>query len=413
MLVIRLYKVLLTLLFPFLVINLVIRKLKRKEIALSILNKLGIYPQKPVVSAIWFHAASVGELKSLYPLLQYYSAQGQQLLITTSTISSYNVFLKMGLEGAIHCFVPLDVPFIVRRFLSYWNPKLAIFTESELWPNLITAIDCPKILLNARISQKSATKWKRFSNTIAYLLAKFDLILAGTKYDKARYEELGAKEVECVGNLKYAAHRLHYNVNELNKVADSLGGRRILVFASTHRGEDRVFLQLAKELGQDYQTLQTIIVPRHPERVGEIESICRSLGLSYTVRSRHKDDWTQEVYIANTIGELGLMYQLADVVVVGGSFEAKGGQNMLEPVKFGKPVIVGPHYENFQELMEELIGEKAIVVAEDAKTLQSQIRELLQDNSSREVLQDNAVAAADRLESNVIDQIIAKLGSYL
>jgi 3-deoxy-D-manno-octulosonic-acid transferase len=413
MLIIRLYKVLLTLLFPFLLLNLAIRKVKRKEIALSILNKLGIYPQQPVASAIWFHAASVGELKSLQPLLQHYSVQGEQVLITTGTISSYNVFLKMGLTGVTHCFLPLDIPFIIRRFLRYWRPKLAIFTESELWPSLLTEIACPKVLLNARISPKSTKKWKRFPSTIAYLLSRFDLILAGTKYDKARCEELGAAEVEYVGNLKYAAQKLYYNAHELNKAADSLGGRRILVFASTHRGEDKIFLQTAKKVEKEYQNLQTIIVPRHPERVGEIESICQNLGLSYTVRSRHKDDWTQAVYIANTIGELGLMYQLADVVIIGGSFEAKGGQNMLEPVKFGKPVIVGPHYENFQELMEELINDKAIVLVKDVNDLQNKITELLQDNLLREELQENAIAVVDRLENNVIDQIIEKLSNYL
>lgn len=338
------------------------RRVRRgKEIEDRLPERFGLGAARPAGPLLWLHAASVGETLSILPLLDALgsAAPGLSFLITTGTVTSATLLgrrLPPALAPRVaHRFVPLDVPHWVGRFLDGWRPDAAAFVESELWPNLIAATArrrIPLVLVNGRMTERSARWWRRSAGFARAVLSPFGLVLAQTEADAARLRSLGAP-AQCWGNLKYAAAPLPFEGAELDRLRGLLAGRPIWLAASTHPGEEAIILAAHRRIAVDHPGLLTIIVPRHPERGADIASLGEPLAVARRAAGQDPTPET-DVLIADTLGELGLFYRLAALAFIGGSLVPHGGQNPLEPVRLGCPVLLGPHDWNFTEIVGRL-----------------------------------------------------------
>jgi 3-deoxy-D-manno-octulosonic-acid transferase len=309
---------------------------------------------RPNGGLIWLHAASVGELASVLPLIERISSRGVGVLVTTGTVTSSGLAEQRLPRGVLHQYVPVDVPFYVRRFLNHWQPDLALFVESDLWPNLMIETSrrgVPMILVNARLSENSFHRWRQLPRTIGNLLKRFDLCLAGTLDDTLRLSDLGAPRVITTGNLKLDVPAPSADSTQLGRLMDAIAGRPVIAAASTHAGEEDIVIAAHKRLSRNFPDLLTLIAPRHPDRGPAIAEIATAAGLKVRLRSYGElPDATTGIYVADTMGELGLLYRVAPFVFVGGSLVPHGGQNPIEAAKLGAAILHGPHVWNFAEI---------------------------------------------------------------
>lgn len=353
-----------TLLSPVLPAYLRWRARKGKEHPARLAERYGDAVDRPTGPLLWIHAASVGETVSALPVIEALLAAepGLHLLVTTGTVTSA-ALLQQRLPAALaprirHRFVPLDVPRWIRRFLDGWRPDAAVFVESELWPNLVAALrqrGVPLALVNGRMSERSRRGWQRAPAFAREVLGAFDLVFAQSEADRARFAALGARDPLCWGNLKYAAPPLPADEAELTRLRALLAGRPVLLGASTHPGEEAILAEAHRRLAARVPGLLTVLVPRHPERG---EAIARELGPPAAPRRAAGQDPAPDggFYVADTLGELGLFYRLADLAFVGGSLVPHGGQNPLEPARLGCPILFGPHTFNFEEPVAQLLA---------------------------------------------------------
>ena len=311
---------------------------------------------RPDGSLVWFHAASVGELLSLLTLLRALppNLPPFSALVTTGTVSSAELAAKRLPPGCMHQYAPIDLPAAVRNFLDYWQPELAVRVESELWPLQIVELRrraIPALLLNARLSPRSETRWHRLPGLARQLLKSFALVVAQSPEDAARLSALGRLEVRYEGNLKAAAEPLVVDTEALAEFDRSIAGRMPWVLASSHSKEEEIAAEVHRVLASQVPGLLTIIVPRHPSRGAKIAEHLRRRGMSVALRSA-RDGLSSEVgiYVADTMGEMGLWYRSALVAVIGGSFVPHGGHNPLEPAVLETPVLFGPYMKNFDWL---------------------------------------------------------------
>lgn len=381
------------------------RRLARgKERPGRLAERRGVDPTpRPPGRLLWLHAASVGETVSVLPLI---AALGRQdphlnLLVTTGTVTSAALLQErlpgLGLgQRARHRFVPLDVPAWAARFLTHWRPDAAAFVESELWPNLIAAAaarNIPLALLNARLSALSWRRWRLFAPGLARrTLSAFRLITACSEADAARLSALGAPAVETPGDLKLAAPPLPVDLAEHARLAALLGTRPRWLAASTHPGEEALAAEAHRRLAPEFPGLLTIIAPRHPERGAEIASALSDLAPRR--RAAGEDPPEQGLWIADTLGELGLLYRLAPVVFIGKSLGGRGGQNPLEPARLGAAIAAGPHMENFAAAAARLEEAGAIARIADGPALANWVRTMLHDPAAARVMGAAARAAA-------------------
>jgi 3-deoxy-D-manno-octulosonic-acid transferase len=332
------------------------RRLKRgKENRLRLSERRGEAGfERPDGALIWLHAASVGELASVLPLIDRISSRGVNVLVTTGTVTSSELAQQRLPRGVIHQFVPLDIPFYVRRFLRHWQPDLALFVESDLWPNIIIETSqrgVPMILINARLSDNSYQRWRNLPRSIAGLLKRLDLCLAGTPGDAMRLSDLGAPRVLTTGNLKLDVPAPSADPARLAQLIDSIAARPVIAAASTHAGEESIVIAAHQRLRVNFPDLLTLIAPRHPNRGPGIAEIAATAGLNVRLRSLGElPDKTTDIYVADTMGELGIIYRVAPVVFMGGSLVRHGGQNPIEAAKLGTAVLHGPHVWNFAEI---------------------------------------------------------------
>ena len=302
---------------------------------------------RPDGALIWLHAASVGELASVLPLIERISSRGVNVLVTTGTVTSGGLAEQRLPRGVVHQYVPVDVPYYVRRFLGHWQPDLVLFVESDLWPNIMIETSqrgVPMLLVNARLSENSFHRWRQLPRTIGNLLKRFDLCLAGTPDDALRLSDLGAPRVVTTGNLKLDVPAPSADATQLAQLTDAIAGRPVIAATSTHPGEDDIVIAAHKRLTSSFPNLLTLIAPRHPERGATIAGIAAA-GLNVRLR-----DATTGIYVADTMGELGLIYRVAPLVFIGGSLVPHGGQNPIEAAKLGAAILHGPHVWNFAEI---------------------------------------------------------------
>ena len=372
-----------------------------------------VRPHGPLV---WIHGASVGEVLAAASLIEKLRALNIRILLTSGTVTSAAIVAKRFPPDVIHQYVPYDSPRYVARFLDHWRPSLALFIESDLWPNLILASAArrlPMVLINGRMSHRSFPRWRRVSSTISALLSRFDVCLAQSRVDAERFSALGSRNVVVTGNLKLDVPAPPVDFTKLERLMSVTRGRPIIVAASTHPGEEEILVEAHRTLGGFFPSLLTVIVPRHPARGEAIAQMIEASGLHASVRSRDElPTAAADIYVADTMGELGLFYRLSPVVFIGGSLVKHGGQNPIEAIKLGASLVHGPHVFNFADVYEALDAAGGARVAETREALVKQLGQLLADPKAR----DSVVAAAERVVAQLggaLDRTLAALEPYL
>jgi 3-deoxy-D-manno-octulosonic-acid transferase len=386
---------------------LIARRLKRgKEDPGRLDERYGLSKlARPAGPLVWVHGASVGELLAVVPLIERIAEKEFHILCTSGTVTSAAVAERRLPERAFHQFVPLDIPRFVERFLDHWRPHLALFVESDLWPNLIMTSarrGIPLILVNGRLSERSFKRWRRLPGTIAALLRSFDLCLAQSAAYAGRFRDLGAPRIATIGNLKLDVPEPPADAGSLMALKAAVGERTIIAGASTHAGEETLLIEAHRRLRGSFASLLTIIAPRHPDRGPGILEIALAAELKGRLRSRGELPTADtDIYVADTLGELGLIYRLAPIVFVGGSLAGHGGQNPIEPIKLGAAILHGPHVWNFAEIYADLDKAHGAEQVSDVGKLAVQVGAWLKQPDER-----NTVVAAAR-------ETVARLGGGL
>ncbi|HEY4174391.1 MAG TPA: 3-deoxy-D-manno-octulosonic acid transferase [Rhodopila sp.] len=390
-----------TLLAPALRLNLRRRAANGREIAARLPERRGIDPTpRPAGPLLWMHAASVGETMSILPVLDALRNR-TKVLLTTGTVTSQALLDQRIPEqnlsaNVLHRFAPLDVPSWVQRYLAHWQPDAACFVESELWPNQLAAcraMDIPLMLVNARMSARSFDYWRRVPGFARRVLGGFTHIQARGEQDAERLTALGAEHVECSGDLKFAAPALPVDQAEYDRLHTILANRPVWLAASTHPNEETIIAAAHRALATCYPNLLTIIVPRHPERGPELAAVFQA-----PRRSAGQGPPAGEgIWIADTLGELGLWYRLAPIAFVGRSLVAPGGgQNPLEPARLGCAIAVGPHTGNFTDHIALLRQAGGLAEVADAATLASFVANMFDHPDQRHRLGEHAASCAAR-----------------
>jgi 3-deoxy-D-manno-octulosonic-acid transferase len=371
---------------------------------------------RPDGRLIWVHAASVGEFNSVQPLLAALADRGFAVLLTTGTVSSARLAADRLPPGVVHQFVPLDVPSFVRRFLDHWQPDLVLFTESELWPVMLGALagrEVPVVIVNARLSDRSMRRWSRAKSSIGYLLDKVDLCLAQSEGDAERLRALGAHRVQNAGNLKFDVPPPEASAEALARVKSAMFGRRVLLAASTHPGESEDLVAVHTGLKETVRNLLTVIAPRHPGAADSIKAAADEAGLLAVRRSEKPEPaYNTDIFIVDTIGELGLFYRSADLVFVGGSLVPHGGQNPIEPAKLGVPILHGPSVHNFVDIYAALDMEGGAVRVETRDRLAEATARLFSATGERDAMREAANGVVQR-HAGALERTLNALEPYL
>lgn len=372
-----------------------------KEIAARLPERRGVDPTpRPDGDLLWLHAASVGEAVSVLPVLSALDPS-VSVLFTTGTVSSARLLERrlpeLGLGDRVrHRFVPLDVPGWAARFLDHWRPDAACFVESEIWPNLLAACRARGVrlaLVNARLSARSAAGWARAPGLARALLGGFDLVQAQSVADAARLRALGAREADAPGNLKFAAPALPADSDELARLRVVLDGRPVWLAASTHPGEEEIAARVHHALAPSHPGLVTIVAPRHPERGA---AIAAGLG-GAPRRAAGEGPPPGGIWIADTLGELGLLFRLGNLAFLGGSLSVPGGgHNVLEAARLGCAVAVGPRTGNFADAVAVLEAAGGLARVTDADALAAWVGAMLDDPARCAAAADAARRAASR-----------------
>lgn len=366
---------------------------------------------RPDGPLVWLHGVSVGETTSLLPLVTALRARRPdvQLLVTSGTVTAAALLSQRLPEGVIHQFAPVDAPGAVRRFLDHWRPSLAVFVESELWPNLVLAAKARGLrlaLLSARMTEASAGRWARWPGSARALVTAFDLILPQDAATDARLRRLGAAPGPHL-NLKLVGQPLPADGRELDRLRAMTPRRKVVLAASTHPGEEALIAQAFRTAAPDLGEAVLIVVPRHPDRGPQL---AEELGAT---RRSAGDAPTSAIHVADTLGELGLFFALADIVVMGGSFlPGVGGHNPLEPARIGRPILTGPHAFNAAEIYAEMFAEAAAIEVADGVELARRLRGLLDNPAICRRLGEAALSFANR-HGAALDQAMGLLEPLL
>ena len=333
------------------------RIIKNKEDKLRFVEKFSI-PTKTRTEGklIWFHGASVGEMLSIIPIIKYYEKKKSvnQILITSSTLSSSNVFKKYKFKKTIHQFYPIDHIFFVNKFLEYWKPNVAIFIESEIWPYMFKKVNeknIPLILLNARLTRKTFKRWMKIKIFSDSIFDKISIAYPQNLETKRYLNKLNVKNINLLGNIKFSEN-YEENQNEINKkLKFELNKKNIWTASSTHQGEEIFCIKTHLELKKKVKNLLTIIIPRHIHRVDEIIPEIKKLNLKFKLHSNAaKNLQNTDIYIVDTFGETRKFHKLSSSVFLGGSIIKRGGQNPLEAARLGAKIFHGPNTDNFREV---------------------------------------------------------------
>ena len=371
-----LYQIILSLIILISPILIIFRIYKNKEDKIRFKEKFSIPSKKRSKGKlIWFHGASVGEILSIIPLIENYEKDKsiKQILVTSSTLSSSKVLQKFQFKKTIHQFYPIDHIFFTKKFLEYWKPNLAIFIESEIWPCMFKELEQKKIsliLLNARITKKTFSKWIKLKNFSQEVFNKITVAYPQNFETKYFLKKLKAKKIKTIGNLKFAE-----NVNEkINKLNNKFKKKKIWIASSTHSDEEIFCAKAHIELKKKIKSLLTIIIPRHVHRVKEIKSKLENLNLKVITHSSNKENLKNiDIYIVDTFGETKKFHKIGCSVFLGGSVINRGGQNPLEAARYGAKILHGPNVNNFKDIYKTLLELKVSKKINTSKELASQI----------------------------------------
>lgn len=417
----KIYNTLIRFLYPIAISRYIEKRKKRGKEDIKRFNERVGRPIKPRPEGklIWMHGASVGESISMLPLIQrllevYPNAH---VMVTTGTLTSAEIMAKRLPERAFHQYLPIENPVFATRFLKHWKPDIALWFESEFWPAMLSCIkrkNIPLILVNGRISNKSFKRWQQFDFIIKEILECFTLCLGQSDEDEYRLRVLGAKNTMCLGNLKYAGLPLPVDENKKQEIAEQITGRTVWLVSSTHDDEEFKIARFLKDLQKKVPNLLTFMAPRHPQRGSEIKQrLQKELGLNVALRSANeKITEKTDVYVADTIGELGIWYDLIPLVFIGGSLIPHGGQNFIEPSRSRDAVIVGPHMYNFADAMNRAKKADAVIQVNDVLELMETVENLLTHPDLLEAKRSLAYNWANG-EAKVLEGIVEKIKAYL
>lgn len=399
------YTILFYLLVPLILLRLYWRGFKAPEYRKRWLERLAVYKQKYSTEVIWIHAVSVGEAEAMFPLVKRLQKQypSDNFLITTTTPTGSARVQAVLSDTVSHVYLPYDVPYVVKRFLTTFKPKIAIIMEKEIWPNLYAHCaenNIPLMIINARLSENSAKGYKKIPALIKPALSCVSRISTQTEEDRIRFIEIGAKEELTVvsGNLKFDLENNELLIQQAHDIKESLFANRFVwIIASTHEGEEELFFEIYPQLKKQIPELLLMVVPRHPERFPVVKQLAEKRELSTCMRSSgdlcHDDI---DVYIADTMGELKLLFGAADICFVGGSMVPVGGHNILEPAAMNIPIMFGPHMVNFKEIAKNVLDLKAAAQCANKEQISKTVIQLYNDLEYRQ----NMVSRAKRFLDN-------------
>lgn len=412
------YQILSIILSPFISLYLTYRKFKKKEDLSRFGERLGISKiSRPPGFLVWMHCASVGESKSALTLakaiLDKYPTIN--ILITSGTTTSAAEIAKQLSIRIIHQYIPVDKFFAVKRFIKHWQPNLAIFVESELWPNLIIQtkkFGCDLVLVNGRISDNSFRRWKILHKLGFNLLKNFSICFAQSKIDQQKFIYLGIKNTKFVGNLKSANALLEVRPKQLEKLKQEIGSRKFWLAASTHKYEEEIIITIHQKLKKYFPDILTIIAPRHPNRLPEIVKIIPT-NLKTAIRSKNQSAENCEIYLADTMGEMGTFYALSKISLICGSLlDNIGGHNPFEAIQLKSVILSGNFVKNFKEVYQNLSTSGLCLMVKDQEELFFYLLKLLKDKNYFQS-QKQKIEDFSQDNSAVVDKIINNLSSMI
>lgn len=384
-------------------------------------ERLGFIGPLKQTGGIWIHAVSLGEVIAAKPLIERLLSEHPELPLTVTTMTPTGSVQVKALFGTrvFHVYLPYDVPTAVKRFLKQLAPSVGIVMETELWFNLFTecqAQNIPVLVVNARLSARSAQRYQRFARFTRELLSKIDIVAAQNKADASRFVELGLSQnkVRVTGSIKFDMNLPARLIEQGQALRACWGSTRpVWIAASTHDGEDQQVLQAYAHILKIIPNVVLLLVPRHPERFKAVSDLCRSQGFICGLRSEGKTDLADiHVFVGDTMGEMPLFYASSDVAFVAGSFKPVGGHNVLEPAALGLPIVVGPHMFNFAQITELLISAGGLIQVADANELGVQISQLLQDKAKAKQMGAQGLAVVEQ-NRGALDKTYQLVQQYL
>lgn len=404
------YNLLFYLLHPFIIIFLKLRVVKNKEDKIRYLEKLGLLKFKYSKGVIWFHVASLGEIKSIYPIIKYYQKKNLDILITSVTLSSFD-FFKNNLKNkkTFHQYAPIDSPIVVSRFLKLWKPKLTIFVESEIWPNMIfqTSKQCKLILLNCRISNKSFKRWKLIKKTFKTILEKFEVILVQGKITTNHLKYFGLKNIKQFGNIKF----IQYKKNNPNVIKIN-SNNNMWAAMSIHFDEYDPIIKSHLELKQIDSKFTTFIIPRHLNRINEMEKIIKNHKIKYQKISQNSVvDNFDGIIIVDQYGLADDIFEKVKVIFMGGSLIDHGGQNPIEPLRYKCKIITGKYFDNFTEIYEDLVNKNLVQIINNRIELKDKLSALFKKDNITEI--DKSKFDFTNFSNEIYNNTIKFLDNYI
>ena len=393
---------------PFIILN---RLLKKKENPKRFIEKLGFFTKnRSKGKLIWFHGASVGEFQSIVPLLEKLekSKKISQILITSNTLSSSKVISKIKLKKISHQFFPIDNDLIIKKFINYWKPSMALFVDSEIWPNTLTNLNkkkIPTVLINARITKKSYNKWIKLKNFSKSIFDKFDICLSSNRETVGFLKKLGAKNIKYFGNLKYSQSENEKTEID-SQIIKFISSKTVWCASSTHNPEEKFVGIAHNRLKKKYKNLLTVIIPRHVDRTEKIKEQLLNLGLKvhlHEPKTRiHKDT---DIYLVNSFGKTKSFYSVIKNVFLGGSLIDHGGQNPLEGVRYNCNILHGPNVSNFNEIYEFLNRQKISKKVINLNQTINALHELFNSKKSQKNIKDKINKIGQKILEKNIDEI--------
>lgn len=392
------------------------RAMKGKEDRARRLERLGYASlARPRGPLVWVHAASVGETIAIMPMIRELRRREIHILLTTGTVTSANLVQSRLADEVIHQYVPLDVKFPIKRFIAYWKPDACITAESEIWPTTLSELarrGIPQIRVNARISDRSFARWSNYGSVAEALFEKMALVIAQSDLDAERFRDLGAWPVIVSGNLKSDTDPPPCNEDVLARYRNEIGSRKTWAAISTFDGEEQIVGTVHRTLKPKNGQL-TILVPRHPDRADAIEAMLKEAGLTVARRSRN-DPLTPEtdIFLGDSIGEMGLYLRLTEIAFVGKSLSQQGGQNPLEPAMLGCAVLSGPQVQNFRDAYQHLVRKGGARIIKDAEMLAKAVYYLMINDLARRKMVDSGHDAMEEMRG-ALSKTIKALEPYI
>ena len=390
------------------------------------LERFGPFQPPKNLDTIWFHVVSVGETNAAQPLIEHYLKLGHPVLVTNTTKTGQarakSLFLKAPYEARFQAvYLPADQKHLVQAFFQKYQPKMLVLVETELWPNLIDQAKnahVPTLLINARLSEKSAKGYAKVPSLTRPMLLGVDQLLAQDQASLERFQQLGMpqSQSQVVGSIKFDIHAPQSFIDQAEQLKSEwqLLSRKIIVIASTHAPEEQLLIEAFKAQLLLDPALLLIVVPRHPERFNEVYQIAQDLNLNMQRRSLNEViESATQVYLADSMGEMWLWYALSHACFVGGSLnEPGGGHNILEPIALHVPTVIGPNYFNFQTIIDEFVEAYAVAVGQDAKQIAAMLIDFIENPALASQMSDNATSIMQKNAGSLAKHIVI-LDHYL